>query len=142
MVTEQTAVAPNRVWRCHPRPAPLFPSLWRNGTMAPTGAAPSRVGRCTPSVAVLAPTRLALGQVQMVTATGVGVHRTGGGDAPRQHPEPGFATSSLPTSSPLQMCQHHQVFTTLCMCVSFSQIFFKGLALFSPCHSILTCMQI
>ena len=32
------------------------------------------------------------------------------------------------TSSPLQMCQHHQVCTTMCMCVSFSQIFFKGLS--------------
>jgi hypothetical protein len=32
-------------------------------------------GRCTTSVAVLAPTQLALGQVQMVTTTGVAVHR-------------------------------------------------------------------
>ena len=27
------------------------------------------------------------------------------------------------------MCQHHQVYTTMCMCVSFSQSFSKGLAM-------------
>ena len=31
------------------------------------------------------------------------------------------------SSSPLQMCQHQQVCTTMCMCVSFSQTFSKGL---------------
>ena len=38
-----------------------------------------------------------------------------------------FNSYSLSTSSPLQMCQHHQVYNTLCTCVSFSQIFFKEL---------------
>ena len=34
-----------------------------------------------------------------------------------------FNSFSSPTSSPLQICQHHQVYTTMCMCVSFSQTF-------------------
>jgi hypothetical protein len=38
-----------------------------------------------------------------------------------------LAHFSSPLSMPLQMCQHHQVYNTLCTCVSFSQIFFKGL---------------
>ena len=31
-------------------------------------------------------------------------------------------------SSPLQMCQHHQVYNTLCMCVSFSQTFYQRIS--------------
>jgi len=38
-----------------------------------------------------------------------------------------FNFFSSPTSSPLQMCQHHQVYNTLCTCVSFSQSFSKEL---------------
>jgi hypothetical protein len=34
-----------------------------------------------------------------------------------------FNSFSLPTSSPLQMCQHHQVYTIMCKCVSISQTF-------------------
>jgi hypothetical protein len=30
------------------------------------------------------------------------------------------------TSSSLQMCQHHQVYTTMCKCVSIFQAFYKG----------------
>ena len=36
-------------------------------------------------------------------------------------------SKSPPITPPLQMCQHHYVFTILCMCVSFSQMFSKGL---------------
>jgi hypothetical protein len=67
------------------------------------------------------PVSAAFGRGQVGTALGVAV-------PPRQHPEPSFASSSSPTSSPLQICQHHQVFTNLCTCVSFSQTFPKGLA--------------
>jgi hypothetical protein len=45
---------------------------------------------------------------------------------PREDPKP-FSTTQ--TSPPFQMCQHQQVFTTLCMCVSiFTIIFLKELA--------------
>ena len=32
----------------------------------------------------------------------------------------------LQVLSPLQMCQHHRVYTTMCMCVSFSQTFLRS----------------
>jgi hypothetical protein len=35
---------------------------------------------------------------------------------------------STPTTPPLQMCQHHHVFSTLCMCVSFSQTFYQRIS--------------
>ena len=44
----------------------------------------------------------------------------------REEPTP---LSTLGTPPPLQMCQHHQVYTTMCMCVSiFINIFPKELA--------------
>ena len=45
----------------------------------------------------------------------------------REKPTP---LSTLETPSPLQMCEHHQVYTTMCMCVSiFTNIFPKGVSL-------------
>ena len=58
-----------------------------------------------------------------------------------QRPVTPETTFSSLISSPLQMCQHHQVYNILCKCVSISQIFSKGLALNSPRHLILATMQ-
>ena len=38
-----------------------------------------------------------------------------------------FNSFSSPTATPLQMCQHHQVYTTTCKCVSIFTIIFKEL---------------
>ena len=50
---------------------------------------------------------------------------------PIQEPSLLFFNSSFsktsPTSSPLQMCQHHQVYTIMCKCVSIFTNIFKGL---------------
>ena len=50
----------------------------------------------------------------------------------REKPTP---VSTLGTPPPLKMCQHHQVYTTMCKCVSiFTNIFPKGVSL-STCHA-------
>ena len=50
-------------------------------------------------------------------------------------------STSTPTLSPLQMCQHHHVNNTMCMCVSISQSFSKDFNLISLRHSILATSQ-
>ena len=50
-------------------------------------------------------------------------------------------STSTPTLFPLQMCQHHHVNNTMCMCVSISQSFSKDFHLISPRHSILATSQ-
>jgi hypothetical protein len=67
---------------CPKPPASGKMGLWHR---THTSGAPTRVGRCTSSVAVPAFTQPALGQVQVVTATGVAVHRTGGSGAVAVH---------------------------------------------------------
>jgi hypothetical protein len=107
---------------------------------SPGGAPPSQ-WRCISSIPVTTPTPTTLGHIQVGIALGVAVPpratryswppqpvtATGVAVPPGQQPEPGFSSSSSPTSSLLQICQHHQVFTNLCACVSFSQTFPKGL---------------
>jgi hypothetical protein len=48
------------------------------------------------------------------------------GQRPVTHNDHLSNSFQLQLLSPLQMCQHHQVYTTMCMCVSFSQIFLRS----------------
>src|ERR687888_1945901 len=41
----------------------------------------------------------------------------------REGPKP---ISTLQTPPPLQMCQHHQVYISMCLCVSIFTVIFKG----------------
>jgi hypothetical protein len=64
---------------------------------------------------------------------------------PIEEPSLLFFNSSFsktsPTTSPLQMCQHHQRTPPYASVLAFSQLFFKGLSLISPRNSILATSQ-